>query len=213
MRKKLLFPLLFVVLLVVPLRLARADLAEVAAWSLLGGAARTLEVHDRKEQYDSILPVFKLEADYQRLLQDVHGVHGLAELGIAFLGGDVEFTRYFESNPSQGFDIFSVHFLYRLALIKEAQLNIAVGYKKFWGDVQNDSLDIGFPLYLFPGKKWTIEARPFFSFINQDNPIVYDLQGGLRYKHKYVGVRGGYRFVHVANHEWHGPQIGLFFEW
>ena len=177
------------------------------------GATQSLRVYKEKERYDSVLPIFKLEGNYQKTLTDIQGFHGGVELGMAFIGGDVEYTRLMEDNPSNTTNIFSTHFLYRMALIKEAQLNIALGYKKFSGGVNNDSLDLGAPLYLFPSKRWTIEAKPFFSFINNTDKVVYDMQGGLRYKYNLIGIRGGYRFIRIQQNDWHGPEVGLAFEW
>src|SRR3989344_1368947 len=39
------------------------------------GAKRTLEMYDKKEKGDSLLPVFKIDTDYQKLSQDMQGYH------------------------------------------------------------------------------------------------------------------------------------------
>lgn len=191
----------------------KALLEELAAIFAVLGASRTLEIYDRKGPFDSILPVVKLEASYQKPLIDGQGFHLGGELGMAFLGGDIDYTRYLQSAPSSGFHILSIHGLFRMALIREAQLNVALGYKKFFGGLQNNSVDAGFPLTLFPGKHWSIEAKPFFSFINNGDSVVYDLSGSLRYKYKLIGIKGGYRWVHIQGQTWQGPEAGLVFEW
>ena len=189
------------------------NFGNLAGVTFLLGAARTLQIYDGKEKFDSILPIFKLEGNYQNLLRGNQGGDLGAELGIAFLGGDVQYTRYLLTGLTRDFDIFSTHFLYRLGLIKEAQLNLAIGYKKFLGDLANNSLDFGAPLYLFPAKRWTIEFKPFFSFLNNTNVIVYDLEGGLRYKYKLIGLELGYRWIRVGSRNVNGPRFGTFFEW
>lgn len=188
-------------------------LKQIAILFAAVGAIQTLKVNKEKEKYDSFLPIFKLEGDYQKTLTDIQGFHGGAELGLVLIGGDIDYTRYMEDNPSTTTNIFSTHFLYRMAFSKETQLNIALGYKKFSGGVNNDSLDLGAPIYLFPAKRWSIEAKPFFSFINNTDKVVYDLQGALRYKHKLLGLKAGYRFIRVQQNDWHGPQVGAVFEW
>lgn len=184
---------------------------QLALFMTVLGASRTLEMYDRKKPYDSILPIFKLEGDYQNHLTGRQGFRAMAELGIAFLGGDVEFTRWYDG--AARYDIATVHGMYRMAWIREAQLNIAVGYKKFSGSFQNAAFDVGFPLYLFPGKRWSVEAKPYFSVVNSDDTIVYDLQGGLRYKYKLIAIRAGYRYLRIQGSEFHGPTAGLVFEW
>lgn len=188
-------------------------LKQIAILFAAVGTIQTLRVNKEKEKYDSVLPIFKLEADYLRTLTDIESFHGGAELGLVLIGGDVEYTRLMEDNPSNTYNIFSTHFLYRMAFSKETQLNIALGYKKFSGGVNNDSLDLGAPITLFPAKRWSIEAKPFFSFINNTDKVVYDLQGGLRYKHKLLGLKAGYRFIRIQQNDWHGPQVGAVFEW
>jgi hypothetical protein len=200
------------------------------------GGKRTLEIYDKKEKYDSILPIFKLEGDYYRPLNDGQGFHVGSEFGMAFIGGEFDFTRLYQSNPSHTFDIFTAHLLYRMALIKEAQMNISVGWKFLWGDARNGGPGIGVPLYFFPAKRWTIEIKPYLHF-NQDIPeddediplddgtflpddvhenfFIIDFLAGVRYKYKRVGARLDYRIVGIKDERnpWHGPQAGLFFEW
>ena len=191
----------------------QALIQELAILFAVLGTTRTLEIYDHKQKFDSVLPIFKLEGSYQKLLTDVQGFHAAAELGMAFLGGDAEFTRLYESSPAKRDDIASVHGMFRMALIPEAGLNFAVGYKQFTGDIQNHALDVGAPLYLFPGKHWSIEAKPFISFVNSNDSIVYDLQGGLRYKYKLIGWKAGYRWIRIQSRTLQGPELAMVFEW
>lgn len=178
------------------------------------GGMHSSEIYDEKEPYDSFLPTIKLQTDYQKLTTDIQGYRLGAELGWIAIGGDVDYTHYFEGTPANRYRIFSTHFLYRLAIVKQVQLNLGLGYKKFSGALQNEAFDMSFPLYIFPTQRWSIEIQPAFSFINQNkDAAVYDLQGGLRYKYKLVGIRTGYRWVRIQGLDFHGPQVGLVLEW
>ncbi|MBI2083470.1 MAG: hypothetical protein HYT76_07845 [Deltaproteobacteria bacterium] len=234
-RRVPLFILLVLVVFAVSFGFSRVVQAGVLSSLATLGAKRGLEIYDQKEKYDSILPIFKLEGDYYRPLKDAQGFHVGSEFGMAFIGGEFDFTRLYETNPNHTFDMLSAQLLYRMALIKEAQMNISVGWKFLWGDARNGGPGIGVPLYFFPAKRWTIEIKPYLHF-NQDIPdeenivledgtiqdddvhestFMIDLLAGIRYKYKRVGFRADYRIVHIKEEKnpWHGPQAGLFFEW
>lgn len=165
-----------------------------------------------RSEHSFSLPVLRFDGSYQYVAGGVDAMHFRGEAGYLIFGADVDYTRYYERGTSDHLNNFATHGLLRLPLAAEYfELDIALGYRRIWGDQKHQAFDYGFPMYLNPTHYLQFDFKPYFSRINT-RPIV-DMDMGVAYKYKLAGVRAGYRYYNANGATLKGPEVGLFFQW
>jgi hypothetical protein len=164
-----------------------------------------------KEQESPALPTIRIEPSYQYVFDGVHGFSGKAEAGYLLFGVSGEYLRYFEKGATPDLTIASGHFLLRTMLGEMLGVDLALGAKALWGQDRHTGFDLGIPFHLFFGKHFIFDVLPSWASIRGHD--VYDLDAGLAFKYKLVGIRAAYRAIFVGDTTLHGPKVGLFFQW
>jgi hypothetical protein len=177
-----------------------------------GGTINYAELRQELKVNESpALPTIRVEPSYQYVFDGVHGFSGSLEAGYFMFGADGEFLYYWEKANNDNMKIGSGHFLLRTLFVNVLQANLALGVKTIHGNASHTGFDIGFPLYIFFGRHFIWDIKPYIAVIKGRD--IYDLSSGLSFKYKMFGIRAAYRGISVSGETLHGPQVGAFFQW
>jgi len=177
-----------------------------------GGTINYAELRQELKVNESpALPTIRVEPSYQYVFDGVHGFAGNLEAGYLMFAADGEFLYYWETANNDNMQIGSGHFLLRTLFVHALQANLALGVKTIHGNTSHTGFEIGFPLYIFFGKHFIWDVKPYIAFIKGRD--IYDLSSGLSFKYKMFGIRAAYRGISVSGETLHGPQVGAFFQW
>lgn len=170
------------------------------------------EMHRALRASDSpLLPTVKLEANYQYIVNDIHGYDATLTLGYMMFGADVNVWHLFERNPNDQLKFVSPHMLLRFAPFGFMQIDLAFGTKIIIGNRTHTGFEVGLPAYFFFTKNFSWDIKTYGSYINGQD--LWDVSSGLSYRIKYFGIRAGYRMIELDGDYTHGPQAGIFGQW
>lgn len=156
------------------------------------------------------LPNIRLDGFYDYVVDDVQAFHLHGECGFLLAGIDVDYTRYYEQ--ADRLNNFAAHGLLRLPLVGDFyELDVALGYRRIWGDLTHQGFDFGFPMYLNFGPYFQIYGKWFGTVIN--GGVVSDTSAGVVFKYRLGGIQAGYRNVDIRGSTLYGPEVGVFFQW
>lgn len=177
--------------------------------NLYGSTLKEVNSNLRKG-HSFALPNIRLDGFYDYVVDDVQAFHLHGEGGFLLAGIDVDYTRYYEQ--ADRLNNFAAHGLLRLPLAGEFyELDVALGYRRIWGDLTHQGFDFGFPMYLNFGQYFQIYAKWFGTVIN--GRIVSDTSAGVAFKYRLGGIQAGYRNVDIRGSTLYGPEVGVFFQW
>lgn len=177
--------------------------------NLYGSTLKEVNSNLRKG-HSFALPNVRLDGFYDYVVDDVQAFHLHGEGGFLLAGVDIDFTRYYEQ--ADRLNNLAAHGLLRLPLAGEFyELDVALGYRRIWGDLVHQGFDFGFPMYLNFGPYFQIYAKWFGTVIN--GGIVSDTSAGVAFKYKLGGIQAGYRNVDIRGSTLYGPEVGVFFQW
>jgi hypothetical protein len=177
-----------------------------------GGYTSLSEMQKQLRETESpALPLIRVEPSYQYVFDGVHGFAGQVEMGYLMFGLDAEYLYYWEKENNDNLNFVGGHFLLRTLFAQIIEADMALGARAVVGNDSHTGFDIGFPFYVFFGKHFIWDVRPFFTIMPGNN--IYDLSSGVSYKYKMFGVRAAYRMINTGGETLHGPRIGAFFQW
>lgn len=164
-----------------------------------------------REMESPALPTIRIEPSYQYVFDGVSGIALDAELGYLMLGVNGEFLYYLERGNGDNLKFVSGHFLLRTLFAQIIEADMALGARGMMGNNSHTGFDLGFPFYIFFGKHFIWDVKPYITFLRGRD--IYDVSSGLSYKYKMFGVRAAYRMINIQDETLHGPRIGVFFQW
>jgi hypothetical protein len=177
--------------------------------NLYGSTLKEVNANLRKG-HSFALPNIRLDGFYDYVVDDVQAFHLHGEGGYLLAGVDIDFTRYYEQ--ADRLNNLAAHGLLRLPLAGELyELDVALGYRRIWGDLTHQGFDFGFPMYLNLGQYFQIYGKWFGTVIN--GRLVTDTSIGAAFKYRLGGIQAGYRNVDIRGSTLYGPEVGVFFQW
>lgn len=176
-----------------------------------GGAASYSDMRQELKTTESpALPTLRIEPSYQYVFDGIHGFAGNIEAGWLMFGADGEFLYYWETASNDNLKIGGGHFLFRTLFSRLFQTNLAMGVRTFQGNTGHTGFDLGLPFYIFFGKHFIWDIKPYITFLQGRD--IYDISSGLSFKYKFFGIRAAYRAINVSHETIHGPQVGVFIQ-
>ena len=182
----------------------------VASWARVRGYSGNEEYNrywGPRQTGEPVIPFVKLNAGYQNVESDVEAFDGAIEGGYGPVGIRYRRTHYREKDPDTELDLSQVHFLYRMSYTKSIELDIGLGAVTVDGVDRNSGFSFALPFRFYVGKLFGLSFRPSWGTINDQSISDYDL--GLSIGIRYVGVKGGYRWLKAGSATLNGPFFGL----
>lgn len=183
--------------------------AAPVARNMYGASLGEVNRHLR-ESHSFALPNIRVDALYHYAMDGVQAMRFQGTGGFLLMGADVDFTRYYEG--SDRLNNFATHGLFRIPLADGVfEVDVALGYRRIWGDTKHQGFDWGFPMYLNLGQYVQLNAAMFYTYIGKKPIQDYDF--GMSLKYKLGGIRAGYRYVNASGTTLKGPEVGIFFQY
>lgn len=161
-----------------------------------------------REWGEALIPIARVDADYQWLNGDVDAVSVRGEAGYGAFAVQGRFTRFSEEEPGDELDFAQWHVLYRMSFGSMLEVDLGMGQFRLEGDDTLSELSFTVPvlLHYFPGIG--LEYRPAWS----DSLTEHSL--GVLLGWKYGSLTAGYRWLRAgddpeAEETLEGPYAGL----
>lgn len=177
--------------------------------NIQGSSLREINQNLRRA-HSFAMPNLRVDGLYHYAMDGVQAMHLRGEAGFLMLGADVDFSRYYEN--SDRLNNLATHGLIRFPLGSDFfELDLALGYRRIWGDQVHQGFDFGLPFYINIGQYVQLNLNSYFTYIGK-RPV-QDYNIGASFKYKLGGIHAGYRSVDASGNTLHGPEVGLFFQW
>lgn len=154
---------------------------------------------------DSLLPLVRVDADYQWVEGDVAAVCGRIEGGYGPFAFQYKRTQFDEEEPDDELTLEQWHVLYRMSLGGGFEVDLGIGRLTLEGDSTLEELSFTVPVLFHPVPGCGLEFRPAWS----DSLTEHSL--GLILGTRFGSLTAGYRWLRNETDSLEGPYAGLSF--
>jgi hypothetical protein len=187
----------------------------LASWHRVRPGEPDLEFEEKRlparRAGEALLPFARVDAAYQLVESDVDAWDLRAELGFGPFAVQVRETHYDEGEPDNDLDLVQAHFLWRMTVIKQLEIDAGLGGIVVDGKDTNSGVSGTLPILIHPWDFIGLEFRPSWSSVNDNTVSDYDLS--LLAGWRFISARAGYRWTNSGGSSLNGPIFGLAARW
>lgn len=160
---------------------------------------------------EALLPFVRVDAAYQLVESDVDAWDLRAELGFGPFAVQARETHYDEGEPDDDLDLVQAHFLWRMTVVKQLEIDLGIGGVVVDGEDTNAGVSGTLPILIHPWDFLGLELRPSWSSVKDNTVSDYDLS--LLAGWRFISARAGYRWTKSGGSSLNGPIFGLAARW
>ena len=156
---------------------------------------------------DKTIPFVRIDGTYNRVNSHINAVSQRAEIGFGPFGYVIRSIHYDDSDPTASLDIKQYHFLYRMSLEDNAEMDIGFGEYEISGQSRNSGESYTVSLSIYPTEHLGVEFRPTWANVNGND--ISDHELAISYGERFWSVRAGYHWLKAPDSDLNGPFIGF----
>ncbi len=168
---------------------------------------------DCRHNGEPLLPILKVDVNYQRLQSDITAIDGRVEVGYGPFGISYRGTRFREverpeeGKPSDIMNLHEIYALYRISGTKYFEIDLGLGQATLEGNESHSGPSFTIPVKIHPLSWLGFHVAPAVSGI-RGNPI-YEMDGSILFTTGLISLRAGYRWLSTENETLNGPYAGF----
>lgn len=165
----------------------------------------------RRRAGEAVLPFVRADAAYQLVESDVDAWDVRAEVGFGPFAVQGRETHYDEAKPDDDLDLVQAHFLWRMTVVQQLEIDAGIGGVVVDGEETNSGVSGTLPILIHPWDFLGLELRPSWGSVNDNTISDYDLS--LLAGWRFISARAGYRWTKSGGSSLNGPIFGLSARW
>ena len=158
---------------------------------------------------EGMIPFARIDVSYNRITSQIHATSERAEIGYGPFGFEARRAHYSESEPDASLDVMQYHFLYRMSLGDNVELDLGMGRYELSGVSSSSGGSSTVHILVYPTERFGMEYRPSWANINGNG--IRDHELAISYGDKFWSARAGYHWLESPGSSLNGPFAGFSF--